>query len=83
MDINELNKRINLGLKIYIGKEEVEIIQILNLLNLVEVKLKNDDRLLIIDSLIINSRPSKKNTISLGLFSERKNENDRIYEKSI
>ncbi|NFH89985.1 hypothetical protein FDA33_07170 [Clostridium botulinum] len=65
MDILTLKNRITLNLPIYLEDKNVDIIEIIDLFNLVEVKNKNNQKSFVIDIGALTETPIKELSIPI------------------
>lgn len=65
MDILTLKNRITLNLPIYLEDKNVDVVEIIDLFNLVEVKNKDNEKSFVIDIGALNGSPIKELSIPI------------------
>ena len=70
MDIEKV-KNISNKIPMFIGEKQIEVVHVLDMFNLLEVKVNGQIDTIIIDSFILIPKPIKEKRIPIELFIER------------
>ncbi|MDU4787618.1 MAG: hypothetical protein E6441_12845 [Clostridium sp.] len=71
MDIEKVKNNISNKIPMFIGEKQIEVVHVLDMFNLLEVKVNGQIDTIIIDSFILIPKPIKEKRIPIELFIER------------